>query len=97
MRHSVVLLALAFVLIQAYVLYASTFHVFHDSMPMCQACVAVKSYHSVTVNNIASVFLSLGFDLVDLFFSPQSLQVVVHFYDSRAPPLSSNLSTTFVS
>ena len=87
-RQRVLLLAVAFVLIQSYVLYASTFHVFHDMMPMCPACVALKSYQGSIVNTTTTVLTSLKFFLEEIKFLPQLNQVVILSYQPRAPPAS---------
>lgn len=86
MRRRVLLLAVAFVLIQTYVLYASTFHVFHNMMPMCPACVALKSYQGSIVDNPNSVLAVLKFFIEEVTSSPQLFLVVVSLYQPRAPP-----------
>jgi hypothetical protein len=85
-RRSVVLLALAFVLIQSYVLYSSTFHVFHDMMPMCPICVAMKSYQGSIVDNAPSVLTKVKFLIIDEYIVPQIVRYVELPYQPRAPP-----------
>jgi len=83
----VLLLAVAFVLIQSYVLYASTFHVFHHMMPMCPACVALKSYQGSIVDNPDTVIELFKFFIQEVTFSPQIAQIAVSVFQPRAPPL----------
>ena len=85
-RHRAVLLVLAFVLAQAYVLYASTFHIFHDSMPMCVACVAIKSYEHSGVNTTYAIYRKLVHELVEQSVLPETQQLTRQYYQSRAPP-----------
>ena len=85
-RQRVLLLAVAFVLIQAYVLYSSTFHVFHNMMPMCAACVAIKSYQGGIVDNPNTVLDTLKFYIEEVIFLPQLTLVVVTSFQPRAPP-----------
>ena len=87
-RQRVLLLAVAFVLIQSYVLYASTFHVFHNMMPMCPACVALKSYQGAVVDNATTVLTSLKFFIEEVNFLPQLTMVVITSFQPRAPPAS---------
>ena len=87
-RHSVVLLALALLLIQTYVLYSSTFHVFHHSMPMCPICVAMKSYQGSIVDTVVTVFDAVKYFVLDVYTSPQINRFVELPYQSRAPPAS---------
>lgn len=87
-RQSVVLLALAFLLIQIYVLHASTHHVFHSSMPMCPVCVAIKGYQGSIVDNAHSLFIAVDYVLVGQVALPQLSQFVAIHYQSRAPPVS---------
>ena len=87
LKHQRVLfLAVAFVLIQTYVLYSSTFHVFHDMGPMCPACVAMKSYQGSIVDNPPAHIEVLKFFIEEVTFSLQIYSVVPSFYLSRAPP-----------
>ena len=84
-----VLFLLGFVFIQSYALYASTSHVFHNTMPMCAVCVAIKSYEHSAVNTSTLVYLdnfvAVQESSVDSISIPRSYQ----FYNqSRAPPLS---------
>jgi len=82
------LFLLGFVFVQSYALYASTSHLFHDTMPMCPVCVAIKSYEHSAVNTTVSIY-------VDNFVTEQvaltdSIQVLPSFkfhHQSRAPPL----------
>lgn len=85
-RHSVVFLALAFVLIQSYVLYSSTFHVFHHSMPMCPICVAMKSYQGSIVDSAPSILTTAKFLIIEEYVVPQIVRFVELSYQSRAPP-----------
>jgi len=85
-RHSVVFLALAFVLIQSYVLYSSTFHVFHHSMPMCPICVAMKSYQGSIVDSATFILTTVKFFIIDVYLAPQIVRFVELPYQSRAPP-----------
>ncbi len=85
-RHSAVLLALAFLLIQTYVLYSSTFHVFHHSMPMCPICVAMKSYQGSIVDSATSIITTIKFLIIDVYIVPQIVRFVELPYQSRAPP-----------
>jgi len=85
-RHSVVLLALALLLIQTYVLYSSTFHVFHHSMPMCPVCVAMKSYHGSIVDTAVTVFDDVKYFILVVFPSPQINRFIDIPYQPRAPP-----------
>lgn len=85
-RHSVVLLALALLLIQTYVLYSSTFHVFHHSMPMCPICVAMKSYQGSIVDTAVTVFDAVKYFVLEVYLAPQINRFVELSYQSRAPP-----------
>ena len=87
MHRRVLLLAVAFVLIQTYVLYTSTFHVFHNMMPMCPACVAVKSYQGSIVDNGNTVLAVLKFYIQEFYLPPQKLQLAATFFQPRAPPV----------
>jgi len=86
-RHSVVILALAFVLIQTYVLYSSTFHVFHNSMPMCPVCVAIKNYQNSVVNTVTALLATFQLYLFEEIVPPQVTQFVRPQYQPRAPPI----------
>ncbi|WP_455208402.1 hypothetical protein [Kaarinaea lacus] len=90
-HQSVLFLALAFVLIQSYVLYSSTFHVFHHSMPMCPICVAIKSYQGSIVDTTISVLTAVKYFVIDEYIAPQIVRFVKLSYQSRAPP-----STLFI-
>ena len=85
-HRRVLLLAVAFVLIQTYVLYTSTFHVFHNMMPMCPACVAIKSYQGSIVDNPTTVLAVLKFFIQEVYIPPQISQIAVTFFQPRAPP-----------
>ena len=85
-RHSVVLLGLAFLLIQVYVLYSSTFHVFHHSMPMCPICVAMKSYQGSIVDSATTILSTVKYLVIDVYLAPQINRLVELPYQSRAPP-----------
>jgi len=85
-QRRVLLLAVAFVLIQAYVLYASTFHVFHHMMPMCPACVALKSYQGSIVDNSTIELDHFKFFIEEFSFSPQITFLTVSAFHPRAPP-----------
>ena len=84
--NRVLFFALAFVAMQTYVLYASTFHKFHGMPPMCQLCATVEKYQ----NGIAAsaVVLSISQSIEDNNeFSPT--QIIVFSsppYQPRAPP-----------
>ena len=87
LKHQrVLLLAVAFVLIQTYVLYSSTFHVFHDMMPMCPICVAMKSYQGSLVDNPVSYIDLLKFFVEEITLTSQIPLVFPSVYLSRAPP-----------
>ena len=85
-QQRVLLLAVAFVLIQTYVLYTSTFHVFHNMMPMCPACVAIKSYQGSIVDNSTTVLAELRFYIQEFYLPPQLSIIAAIFFQPRAPP-----------
>lgn len=86
MHRRVLLLAVAFVLIQTYVLYSSTFHVFHNMAPMCAACEAIKSYQGGIVDNPNIVLNRLKYFFEEATFSPQFTQLELAYFNPRAPP-----------
>jgi hypothetical protein len=86
-RRRAIFLALVFVLIQSYVLYSSTFHVFHSSMPMCPVCAAIKSYQSSIVDTATPVLIAFRYYVTEKYFSPQIVRFVEFHYQSRAPPV----------
>ena len=86
-RRGVVSLALAFTLIQCYVLYSSTFHVLHHSKPMCPACVAIKKYQGAVVNAVQTVVAVMGDITIEDQVLPQIALVQELKYHSRAPPV----------
>lgn len=87
-RQGVLFLALAFLLIQFYVLYSSTSHVFHSSMPMCPICVAIKSYQGGDIDSATTTLSIIRFHIFIEFIPSQWVKADWFNYDSRAPPLS---------
>jgi len=86
-HQRVLLLAVAFVLIQSYVLYTSTYHVFHNMGPMCAACVAMKSYQGSIVDNSNIVIDLLKFFINVVELAPQLPQTLIPCFQPRAPPI----------
>ena len=85
-RYRVIVLALALLLIQSYVWYSSTFHTFHNSMPMCPICVALKNYESSAISAVHTSIPSFVDTRVDAKEIPQIQLTHTLVYYSRAPP-----------
>ena len=75
---------------QVYVLYMSTFHVFHGMPPMCELCAAVKSYQNGLVSEPDVALHNFSFDIVQQYLPEIILFVVNPLYQSRAPPQRSH-------
>ncbi|MDH5325292.1 MAG: hypothetical protein OEZ68_20085 [Gammaproteobacteria bacterium] len=85
-RSGVISLALAFVLMQSYVLYTSTYHVLHHSVPMCPACVAIKNYQGAAVSTAQFVIAAFSDISIVEQTLPELFQTLELKYLSRAPP-----------
>lgn len=86
-KLAVLSFVLGFVLIQSYVLYASTSHVFHDTMPMCPVCVAVKSYEHSVVNTTVAFYNNRVPVIEEHSLTLTLLRLIKPHAQSRAPPL----------
>ena len=84
--NRVLLVALAFVAMQTYVLYVSTFHMFHGMPPMCQLCATVKKYENGIASTIIPYQVSYQFEDIDNVLPPPLLLIHTPHYHPRAPP-----------
>lgn len=84
--NRVLLFAFAFLAMQIYVLYVSTFHMFHGMPPMCQLCATVKKYENSVAMSV--VPLHAPFSIEDTKeIAPQQIALVSRaVYHPRAPP-----------
>lgn len=87
-RHKIaaITFATALIIAECYALYASTFHLFKFSKPMCPVCVAMKNYDHSVVDALHIPTTSGFFEFLDVNFSDSPAFVHSHFYFSRAPP-----------
>ena len=88
--NRVLLFALAFVAMQTYVLYVSTFHKFHDMPPMCQLCATVEKYENSVAAKITLFQFANSIEPSKDFIPPQVFTFVSPLYHPRAPPLLSS-------
>ncbi len=84
--NRVLFLAFAFLAMQLYALYISTFHIFHGMPPMCQLCAAVKKYENSVAASINPHNLSVSVEEIETVFQVLILVVTPAYYLSRAPP-----------
>jgi hypothetical protein len=84
--NRVLLFALAFVAMQTYVLYASTFHKFHGMPPMCQLCATVEKYENNMVASPIVLYISHSIEDSNEFSSKQITVFSSPPYQPRAPP-----------
>ena len=87
-RKQIIYLTLIFILVQGYVMYMSTHHVFHDMPPLCPICVASDNLDRLAADT-GSSFLQIKTS----HFSRDAKQAVIIFlvtrhYLSRGPPLA---------
>lgn len=89
-RTSILVLVALFVLLQAWALYASTFHVLHNPGPQCAACVAIKNVDNSSLGLVAEIASSSVPFASDLVFSFTLFSFVLPGHHSRAPPFLSH-------
>jgi len=78
-------ITLVYLLMQVYVLYMNTYHIFTGAPPMCQICVAVDSSDAMAVNTtLASVFQQYLISVVSVQQAIYKFVVSIHL--PRAPP-----------
>jgi len=86
-----VFFALVFLSMQVYVLYMSTFHVFHGMPPMCELCAAVKNYQNGIASSPNIALANYSFEEI-LQSVPQHHYLIVNpLYQPRAPPSSNGI------
>ena len=84
--NRVLFFALAFLSMQVYVLYVSTFHMFHGMPPMCQLCATVKKYENSIASSVVPYYAPISFVDSDKFFPQQAIVFSSPAYHPRAPP-----------
>lgn len=84
--NRVVLFAFAFLAMQIYVLYVSTFHMFHGMPPMCQLCATVKKYENSIASSVTPFHAPVAIEDRIEVLSSQIIPITTPLYHPRAPP-----------
>ena len=87
--NRVLLFTFAFVAMQTYALYMSTFHKFHNMPPMCQLCATVEKYENSIASNTVLFPFSFSIEVSNELVPQQVFVIPSSIYKPRAPPLLS--------